>query len=380
MGKTDDDGFGWVMLNQWRAFGERCLEPEYFENGFFKPVVPEFAKSFMEEKAKGNMIFGKLPEVLSGGLLVHARISTNSVSMMNTHPFLNKKWAMIHNGIVYNEGPVYDKKTTNDSEHILHYLTEGGVEAVTKNVSGYYAVGALNRNTGETLVMKDGTANLHACYIPFLDSMAFGTNPEQLKYILKGAGFKFSKVREVIDNKALVFGRDGQLVSETEIIPLEKKWSHDDAYWADYQSSMGYGLDDGYQYGGGTASHRQGLVPDAPGDTREEWNMVNGGWVRTLNPATQNTQSGFHNRMSHEQSTSNSHKAGSILDSYRRYDFTDENGSRIPYYRLDEMFLFQDYRGTPLTAAEFVALSENEQEFCEIMDKSTGNPVGKLAS
>jgi predicted glutamine amidotransferase len=356
MGKTDDDGFGWAMLNGNKVVGERCLEPEYFENRFFNngTIPKEFKGIFETWEANA---FGKLPATFSGGLLVHARISTNTISLGNTHPFINKDYAIVHNGIVENEGAEYVRQSTCDSEHILHHLTIGGVEGMVKNISGYYAVGALNKNTGELTVIKDSIARLNACYVPSLDSMAFGTDATQLRAILKEVGLVHTKIKAIKDNVALVFNREGKLVSQSEIKPLERyNYSK-----SDYYRSMGWDKHSDeveastppYYPNRYESSSSKALVPD---------NVVP---LHTTEPTTPE-----------EWRIRQADDGAPVV---AEFDFVDEAGNRIPNYRLDNLYIFMDSEGNQLTAAEFMALTDEEQQWVEILDRATHEPVARVA-
>ena len=351
MGKTDDDGFGWAMLNGNKVVGERCLDPEYFENRFFNngTVPSEFKPIFEDWEAQS---FGKLPQVFSGGLLVHARISTNEVGLHNTHPFINDNYALVHNGIVYNEGEHYEQKSTCDTEHILQHLTTHGVAGMVERVSGYYAVGALNKNTGELLVIKDATANLNACFVPSLSAMAFGTNGDQLHEILKAAGLVHTKIKSVKDNVALTFGRDGKLLSCVEITPLERasKWDN-----KDYYRSMGWDYTD--ESGLAASNCRRNVVPmsqsevDVPSDIAR---------IRAYDDGAP------------------------VVDSrsqYVEFDFMfDDQGERIPNYLLDKYYIITDADNKVITAEEFATLDDVEASYCDVIERESGEFVGRKAS
>jgi hypothetical protein len=289
-----------------------------------------------------------LPKTLSGGLLVHARISTNSISLDNTHPFVNDAYSLVHNGIIDNEGEQYEQKSTCDTEHALHHLTTKGAQGMVANVSGYYAIGALNRLTGELLVVKDHIANLNACYIPSLDSMAFGTSADQLREILKAADLAHTKVKAVKDNVALTFNRSGDLVSQIEITPLERRTAWDkDAY----ARSMGWDYDD-YTY----ARHfpkeyeRSGIKSEA-------------------------STIPFNSKIEDDAPVASKWDDNAPI----HFDFLDDNGNRIPNYRLDQLFIFTDSQNNVISAKEFMMLDDMSQYECEVVERATGEPVARRA-
>jgi hypothetical protein len=351
MGKTDSHGFGWAMLNGNRFVGERALDPEYFENRFFNNgTVPSMFKPIFETWEANA--FGKLaaPNSLQGGLLVHARISTNQISLENTHPFINDNFALIHNGIIDNVGDNYIQKSTCDTEHALQHLTTGGVEAMVKGISGYYAIGALNKDTGELLVVKDHIADLNACYVPSIDAMAFGTKADQLHEILKAADLAHTKIKAVKDNVAMTFNRKGDLVSCVEITPVEEVKTWDTAA---YNASRGFNSDADYdryedymsREGSSNVVSLHGEGPVIPADIARIRSFDDGA------PIVNDT-----------------------------FDFVDENGNRIPNWRLDQHFIFISPEGEEISASLFMSLSDEDQEFCEVLDRNTHEVVGRKAS
>ena len=70
-----------------------------------------------------------LPTPLGSDILVHARFSTNTISLANTHPFAIADAYLVHNGVVHLEERtdlVAKASTNNDSELILKaYLASG---------------------------------------------------------------------------------------------------------------------------------------------------------------------------------------------------------------------------------------------------------------
>lgn len=359
MGKTDKDGFGWAMLNGNSFVGERCLEPEYFENRFFNngTIPSQFKPIFETWEANA---FGKLPRAAeySGGLIVHARISTNTISLTNTHPFVNSDYALVHNGIVDNVGPAYEQRTTCDSEHALEHLTTGGIDSMVGGISGYYAVGALNRKTGELLVVKDNIANLNACYVPSIDSMAFGTNADQLHQVLKSAELSHTKIKAVKDNVALVFNRKGELVSQSEIIPTQapKAWNQ-----RDYERSMGY-----------TSKYDTDLYEKYGDDYETRFHYADRG-AKNVVPM----------HPSETMPLNDAERAIRAADDgapITECDFIDAQGYPVPYYRLDSEFIFCTMDGTQMSAEEFLELNEADQELVEVLERRTGEPVARKAS
>jgi predicted glutamine amidotransferase len=366
MGKSDNDGFGWSMLNGNKFVGERCLDPEYFENRFFNNgAVPDSFKAIFE--AWESNAFGKIPEIMNGGLLIHARISTNQVSLNNTHPLNSSLWSVIHNGIVQNMGEEYKQRTTNDSEHVLHYLTEQGLEGIVQNLAGYYAIGALNKVTGELMVIKDATANLNACWIPSIESMAFGTNADQLKSILKEGGLTHTKIYAIKDNMALTFNRNGELIKQEGFIPRKESYYSQAQFEASYGSSAWQNdyMDDTYP-----SDWRSNLktYPTTP-------SRNNGVAVENALKVVQDSTKEVHSDIQTIRDIEDSNDIPK-----EPFDLLDDNGYPVPKHRLDSMFYFVDYDGNEMTAIEYLELESDEKQFCEVYDKASGHLVGRIAS
>jgi len=332
MGKTDSHGFGWSMLNGDSFTGEKCVDPEYFENSFFSSVPSQLKSIFGKSESE---VYGEMPKKLSGALLVHARISTNQLGLINTHPFINEDWSLIHNGVVTNETDHVERKSSNDTEYLLHHLTHQGVDGMVSSVAGYYAVGAISRKTGDLLVVKDNIANLYACYIETLDSLAFGTSASQLESIIKTIGYKHSKITPVKDNMAFTFDKRGMLTSERAITPIARKTYNE----ADYYASMGY---------------------DTTGD--------------------------YNRRSESVYSTESINKSIQIEDvpndvpPVKCFDFIDEYGEPVPKHRLDSVFMFLDYNNQTMSADEFLDLDDVDQEYCDVYNRHTNELIERLAS
>lgn len=217
---SDDDGFGWAAFGNEGTFGERYEGADSVTFPLIKANrMPEsFRHLFTVNDCE---TFGKVSK-LKGGLLVHSRMSTNTVDLKNSHPHWNAEFTLIHNGVVTNEGEKYEMKSSCDTEHLLHYLTKGGVDSITKNVSGYYAFGALNNRTGELTIVKDSTARLFGCYVYALDSLCYATDETHLSKILLHMKYEHSQILPVRDNSSMLFSVDGKLISDSIIEPMAK--------------------------------------------------------------------------------------------------------------------------------------------------------------
>lgn len=238
MTEGDRDGFGWAARGKsGEIFGERYMGNKGID---FPLLVKSSMPSKFRKFFKGGVSesFGKPDNTLEGALLVHARASTNEVALKNSHPHWTEKFTLIHNGVVNYNGDKYDMKSTCDSEHLVHSLTAGGVDHLVEKCSGWYAVGALEHETGKFYLIKDSRASLHGTWVEEIRSLAYGTSAVQLSKILREMKWKHGKIFEADDNKAMVFNVDGTVESSRDITP--KTWSS--TYSGGY--SRGYGACD----------------------------------------------------------------------------------------------------------------------------------------
>lgn len=220
------DGFGYAAQGKKGVFGARTLEPELYSRA---PSVPEFCVPV-------EFPFGEKSEVI-GAAMFHGRMSTNVRDIANTHPISRDNWHLIHNGVVTDHGDNYKMLTSNDSEHVLKHLQTGGIDAVSANLTGYYAAGAFD-GYGRLHVFRDSIAQLFYAYSAVLDSPIFATTQDIIHDI--GDYFKDTLVPiQVKDNTYLVF-QDGKLVEHREFISRGY-----DKYSANLAGkSLGYSIDD----------------------------------------------------------------------------------------------------------------------------------------
>lgn len=133
----ETDGYGYAIQTKSGVFGERGLNTE---NCQFNMNKTDLNLPFIQ---KNTERFGQLDKVI-GAAIFHGRTSTNQVNLINTHPINKNGWSLIHNGVVTNHGPKYKMVTSNDTEHLVHYLSEKGIHELAKNLTGYYAVCAID--------------------------------------------------------------------------------------------------------------------------------------------------------------------------------------------------------------------------------------------
>lgn len=217
------DGFGFAAQGKKGVFGSRTLSPSSFADE--KP--PSFAV--------GNRYdFGEQSEVI-GAAMFHGRVSTNYISIRNTHPIEREGWYLIHNGVVTHHGKKYKKNTSNDSEDVLFELMNGGITSVAKNLTGYYAVGAIDDN-GLVHVIRDSIASLYVAYSEKLETFIFATTTELIDAV--GTYVKEDLTAYRVKNDIYLVFDQGKLIKEESFVSA----GYDDhsASWSSH--SLGYNL------------------------------------------------------------------------------------------------------------------------------------------
>ena len=296
LNKYEHDGFGYTIQGTKGPFGERTTAPT-FTRSFTRPVINE--KWVIQNYNR----YGVKTRTGHAGIF-HGRTSTNHKTIENTHPIVKGGLHLIHNGVVSNQGPNYDMTTTNDTEHLAHYLTTMGISGVEANLSGYYAVCAIDEKTGDLIIFRDSIARLSCAYIESIDSFIFATTEVLIKEICKALNLKHSVISGVKDNTMLVFNKGFQ-VDYREIEP------------------MGYTAKESIHAG---KSLGVSLVPDSP---RTDW---------TKEPAKEPdfTQDEL-----------------SFLDEVENF--------------ADSTYSFFDFKKNPLTYDEFQSLEVDEKLYCIVI-------------
>lgn len=211
--KAHLDGFGYAMVGPAGVFGERTTR-DTFKTRLGTDSL-KVSKSLIKESYNE---FGIESKPIGAGIF-HGRTSTNFKGLNNTHPINKNGWSLIHNGVVNNMGPTYSQITSNDTEHIVEYLSTTGIKGVEKYVSGYYAVGAIDKDNN-LHVIKDSTASLYVAYNSTLDCTVFGTTEELIEDVAKDMKWNIGPIDVVKDNIHMIFNKKGDLISHNIIEPL----------------------------------------------------------------------------------------------------------------------------------------------------------------
>lgn len=216
---SDKDGFGWAARGSGGGiFGERYLGHKGIDFPLLvKPVMPEgYRKIFKQAEVEK---WGRPEEKLAGAVLMHARSSTNKVALENSHPHRTEKFTLIHNGNVSYLGAEFKRRSSCDTEYLVHALSQGGIKKMVKDCEGWYAVGALEHRTGNFYLIKDDTTRLHGTWVKDIKSLVFATSVDHLSSICKAMAWTYHKVYEVEGNRAFIFSKSGKVIYEGKISP-----------------------------------------------------------------------------------------------------------------------------------------------------------------
>lgn len=231
MSSREDDGFGYAIQGEGGVFGERCLEPNFFKTDFKSKILDlpfvdvEYNRFGVKSKPNGAGIF-------------HGRTSTNDRTLLNTHPIIKNDWTLIHNGVVNNHGPAYQMETTNDTEHMVHYLSTTGISGIEKHITGYYACAAFDPK-GQLHIFRDSIATLYVAQIDQINSLVFATTQGLIEEVCKTMKWSHSHIEPMKDNFYIIL-KDGKTLTCQSIAPrgrtaVENKWS---------EASLGYQLNE----------------------------------------------------------------------------------------------------------------------------------------
>lgn len=211
--REERDGFGYTIQGEEGLFGERTTETWGFETCFERELLD---LPFLKPVNYNRFGTKTLP---NGAGIFHGRTSTNHKNLLNTHPINKDGWSLIHNGVVTNIGPKYKMQTTNDTEHVLHYLSTQGIQGLEQNLTGYYAVAAFDPKNNLHII-KDSTANLFFAKLPQLDTFVFATTKRLIKDVCKEMEWEHSIIAEVKNNTYLIYNQDAELTHSSSFKPM----------------------------------------------------------------------------------------------------------------------------------------------------------------
>ncbi len=194
--KSEKDGFGYAVQGKMGVFGEKTTASHFRSRLNANNIVS------LPITKRRYCRFGQ-PGELTGPGIFHGRTSTNVGGLINTHPMQMDGWNLIHNGVVTDHGPVYDNKTDNDSEDLLHRLILG-IEHVEKDLSGYYAFAAIDPN-GMLHIARDKWAKLYIAYSAVYDTHIIATTETLIRKLDKMIDAKIGPIDEIESDVYMVF-------------------------------------------------------------------------------------------------------------------------------------------------------------------------------
>lgn len=228
--EQEQDGFGYAVQGKKGQFGEKYVGENFRSRLKSMHLVVQLPLAKKEHQLFGDVA---APD---GPAIFHGRTSTNHKGLLNCHPMQREGWSLIHNGVVTDHGPKYEKLTTNDSEDVLRHLILG-MPSVAKNLSGYYAFAAIDPD-GKLHVAKDDTARLFTAWSGVIESYIFGTTYELIADISKQLKLNVGPIDAVESNHYLVLDGNEQVHHE---VFVSRGWTQTESRHA--RASLGRSLD-----------------------------------------------------------------------------------------------------------------------------------------
>jgi len=225
----DPDGFGYAIKGTKGIFGEKYIGSKFTVSITNTKPLPKMLLEPLRET------FGEYSKI-DGPALFHGRTSTNCLNLNNTHPIQKNNWNLIHNGVVTDHGPKYKMITTNDSEHVLEHLINGGIKEVSEHLSGYYAFTAIDPN-GLLHICRDDVAKLFSTWSPSHETYIFSTTPDLLTNIAKLCNITIDSI-ELVKSETYSTWNNNELIN-AETFNSRGFTSHEQKH---SKRSLGYDL------------------------------------------------------------------------------------------------------------------------------------------
>jgi predicted glutamine amidotransferase len=223
--KSEKDGFGYAVQGKSGVYGEKTTATHFRSRLGKESIQLPIIKNVYAQ-------FGQ-PNELTGPGVFHGRTSTNSEGLVNTHPMQRPDatgvWHLIHNGVVTDKGPSYDKLTRNDSEDVLFRLMEGiqtvkdgltdnPMESIEKHLEGYYAFAAIDTD-GRLHLCRDSYADLYMAWSASLNTYIIATTEGLVNKLNKMLDAKIGPIDAIEDDVYMVF-EGNELIYHQFIQPL----------------------------------------------------------------------------------------------------------------------------------------------------------------
>lgn len=351
---SEQDGFGYAIQGREGVFGEKTTAKRFRTRlGRMHHVQLPIVKKRYES-------FGKATELTGPGIF-HGRTSTNVISLPDTHPMQLDGWNLIHNGVVDDLGPAYQKSTENDSEDVLRRLLDGvakpnPMEDIEKYLEGYYAFAAIDPQ-GRLHICRDDVATLYIAFSAKLDTFIIGTTEGLVLKTSKILDAKIGPIDEIQSETYCIF-------SGNELVHCQdfttRGYTRRQQAWA--SESLGRELP-----GNGTPTPPIGVVPYP-----HTSGLVKG--VFDGMPGIKDVSSSARKEMNE---TSEADWQDSILDFLQTEAHPDRSGRNVSeddYYKykseIDNMDASYQVYGPddrPVSLEEFKKLDHVSQEMCTII-------------
>lgn len=206
----EKDGYGYAVTGTDGVYGEKSVFPRFKSRLKSKNIVG------LPIVHKKHEVFGTYGPMRGAGIF-HGRTSTNDRGILNCHPMQRDGWNLIHNGVVTDHGPDYEKFTTNDSEDVLKRLIDG-IGEVERYLSGYYAFAAIAPD-GRLHIGRDSMATLFFAFSAVKDTYVFATTESLLRSVNTALGLKIGPIEQLLDDVYCIF-QGNSLVQNQRIKPL----------------------------------------------------------------------------------------------------------------------------------------------------------------
>ena len=224
-----------VVRSLWNNLQERGLDASgiAYESPTGTRTVKRDRPSYEMSTLGTNLAFGmnRTPR----WIMLHTRAATHGKPELNrnNHPLMAKGLALCHNGVVYNKKDVLeryniDAKREVDTEAILIALKKGGINAVSKYVSGSMS---LSWGKGKNMYLwTNGKSPLVIGELFNGDYMYASTDK-----LLMSTNLQFKKVFTAKKGHLYRFTPKGMFVNRTYF--KEEKTNHAQLSWRDFSSA-----------------------------------------------------------------------------------------------------------------------------------------------
>lgn len=240
MSYANKDGLGYAAIDdEGNLFGERWLNNEDFFNGesfksertvdkYLGKLIAPATTTWSPTKTPGPYSkFGEGSIENAVAVTLHARMATSAKGHQNTHPFVDDDVSVIHNGVIRNSDEFKLQLSTCDSEALLiSYLRNEvakdikNVAALAKEVEGYYVAASFARDEyGNRIldVYKSNNDNLHASWIPELETYVLTTSEFNIRDACKTLGWSYEEAAKLQDHIAVrINPYTGDVIADTK--------------------------------------------------------------------------------------------------------------------------------------------------------------------